>query len=119
MMLAGIPRERKCWTRRYRWPVWGSSSMMAAVAPGQHPLGTLVQPYTATVLSSKRLGKMNKSHTHVWKPAGRQSHGGGAHDCAGQHEQIGMRLAHTLADLMHQRQNDQCGNGVTDKCGNH
>lgn len=32
--LLGTPRVKKCRTCRYRWPVWESSIMMAAIKEG-------------------------------------------------------------------------------------
>ena len=56
--------------------------------------------------------------THIWKATGRQTHGRRAHKGATHHQQIRMRFGHTGAYRMHQGQNDQRGNCMTDESRN-
>lgn len=65
------------------------------------------------------LGILHHDGGHVREAARGQRHGGRAHEHRAHDQHIGPRLGHPLADLVHQREDDERGDGVADEAGDH
>lgn len=61
---------------------------------------------------SKDAEGTGKGRTHIRKPAGRQAHCNRTHQRARHNEQIRVRVFHSNAYLLHEREDNQCRNGV-------